>query len=101
MRILLTRTDRIGDVVLSTPAIKAVRDKYPDAYIAFMTRPYAKDIVEGNPYLDEVIIYDKYGKHSSLLSTIKFALGLRKKKFDLAIILHPTNNRIEVRCWSM
>jgi len=91
MKILLTRTDRIGDVVLSTPAIKAVRDKYPDAYIAFMVRPYAKDIVEGNPHLDEVIIYDKYGKHKNFLKTVLFALDLRKKKFDLAIMLHPTN----------
>ena len=91
MRILLTRTDRIGDVVLSTPAIKAVRDKYPDAHIAFMVRPYAKDLTFDNPYLDEVIIYDKYGKHKSLLNTILFALNLRKKKFDLAIMLHPTN----------
>jgi len=91
MRILLTRTDRIGDVVLSTPAIKAVRDKYPDAYIAFMVRPYAKDIVEGNPYLDEVIVYDKYGKDRSIFSTVAFAFGLKKKKFDLAVMLHPTN----------
>jgi len=91
MKILLTRTDRIGDVVLSTPAIKAVRDKYPNAHIAFMVRPYAKDIVDGNPYLDEVILYDKYGKHKSLIKTIAFALDLRKKKFDLAVMLHPTN----------
>ena len=91
MRILLTRTDRIGDVVLSTPAIKAVRDKYPDSHIAFMVRPYALDIVQGNPYLDEVIVYDKYGKQKSLLNTIKFARSLRKKEFDLAIMLHPTN----------
>lgn len=91
MRILLTRTDRIGDVVLSTPAIKAVRDRHPEAYIAFMVRPYARDIVEGNPYLNEVIVYDKYGKHKSIFKTIEFALRLRKKKFDLAIMLHPTN----------
>ncbi len=91
MRILLTRTDRIGDVVLSTPAIKAMRDKFPASYIAFMVRPYAKDIVEGNPYLDEVIIYDKYGKQKSLFGTIKFAFELRKKKFDRAFMLHPTN----------
>ena len=91
MRILLTRTDRIGDVVLSTPAIKAVRDAYPDSHIAFLTRPYAKDIVEGNPYLDEVIVYDKYGKDKSLSGTVGFAFELKKKKFDLAIMLHPTN----------
>ena len=91
MKILLTRTDRIGDVVLSTPAIKAVRDKYPDAHIAFMVRPYARDLVDGNPYLDEVIIYDKYKKHKNIFNTINFALGLRKRKFDIAIMLHPTN----------
>jgi len=91
MRILLTRTDRIGDVVLSTPVIKAMRDSYPDAHIAFMVRPYAEALIDGNPYLDEVIIYDKYGKDKSFLNTIKFAFGLKKKKFDLAIMLHPTN----------
>lgn len=91
MRILLTRTDKIGDVVLSTPAIKAAREKYPDAHIAFLVRPYAKNIVEGNPCLDELIIYDKYGAHKSFFSTVMFALALRKKKFDLAIMLHPTN----------
>jgi len=90
-RILIVRTDRIGDVLLSTPVIKALRDNYPDAYIAMMVSPYAKDIVDGNPYLDEVIIYDKDNKHRTWGMSIKFALNLKKKKFDLAIVLHPTN----------
>jgi lipopolysaccharide heptosyltransferase II len=90
-RILIVRTDRIGDVLLSTPVIKAARDNYPSAYIAMMVSPFAKDIVDGNPYLDEVIIYDKDGLHKSWVRSIKFALNLKKKRFDLAIILHPTN----------
>ncbi|MDD5477243.1 MAG: lipopolysaccharide heptosyltransferase II [Candidatus Omnitrophica bacterium] len=90
-RILISRTDRIGDVLLSTPVIKALRQKFPQAYIAMLVAPYAKDIVEGNPYLDEVIIYDKDGKHKSWWRSIKFAGRLKKKKFDLAVILHPTN----------
>lgn len=90
-RILVVRTDRIGDVLLSTPVIKTLRDTYPTAYIAMMVSPYAKDIVEGNPYLDEVIIYDKDGKHKSWQRSLKFSLNLSKKKFNLAIILHPTN----------
>ncbi len=90
-RILILRTDRIGDVLLSTPVIKAVREKYPQAFIAMVVSPYAKDVVEGNLYLDEVIIYDKDGKHKSWERTIKFAHNLEKKRFDLAIILHPTN----------
>ncbi len=91
IRILLIRTDRIGDVLLSTPAIKAVRDAYPDAYIAMMVSPYAEDIIDGNPYLDEVIIYDKNGKHKSWWGSVRFAFELRRKKFDLALALHPTN----------
>jgi len=91
MRILIVRTDRIGDVLLSSPVIKAFRDNYPEAYIAMMVSPFALGIVEGNPYLDEVIIYDKRGRHQSWLGSIKFALNLKKKRFNLAIILHPTN----------
>jgi heptosyltransferase-2 len=90
-RILIVRTDRVGDVLLSTPVIKALRDSYPTSFIAIVVSPYAKDIVEGNPYLDEIIIYDKEGKHKSWQRSLKFALNLKKKRFDLAIILHPTN----------
>jgi len=90
-RILVVRTDRIGDVLLSTPVIKALRQKYPQAYVSMMVSPYARDVVEGNPYLDEVIVYDKEGKHKGFFRSLKFASRLKKKKFDLAIILHPTN----------
>jgi heptosyltransferase-2 len=78
-------------VLLSTPVIKALRDNYPHAYIAMMVSPYAKDVVEGNPYLDEVIIYDKEAKHKGWRRSFKFARNLRKRRFDLALILHPTN----------
>ncbi|MDD5282079.1 MAG: lipopolysaccharide heptosyltransferase II [Candidatus Omnitrophica bacterium] len=90
-RILIVRTDRIGDVLLSTPVIKALRQKYPQAYISMMVAPYARDIVEANPYLDETIIYDKEIKHRSWIRSLRFAGRLKKKRFDLAIILHPTN----------
>ena len=90
-RILIVRTDRMGDVILSTPVIRNLREAYPDSYIAFMCRPYTKEILEGNPYLNEVIVYDKYGKHKSFFSSLRFSLSLRKKRFDLALVLHPTN----------
>ncbi len=90
-KILIIRTDRLGDVILSTPVIKNLRLAYPKAQIAFLCRPYTKAVLEGNPNLDEVIIYDKYGDDKSIWSSIKFTLDLRQKKFDWAIILHPTN----------
>ena len=90
-RILITRTDRLGDVVLSTPVVRHLRKLFSDAHIAFMVRPENRDILANNPHLDEVIVYDKYGSGKSFFATVKFALSLRKKRFDLGIALHPTN----------
>lgn len=98
MRILIARTDRIGDVILSTPAIKAVRDAYPDAYIAFCVSPEALEIVDKNPYLNEVIVYDKKKKYRNLFGMIRFILKIRRKRFDTALILHPTN-RMNLACF--
>ncbi len=90
-KILIVRTDRLGDVILSTPVIKNLRQRFPKAHIAFMCRPYTQDVLEGNPYLDEVIICDKHGKHKSIWGIIKLGAILRQKDFDWAVILHPTN----------
>lgn len=76
---------------MSTPVIKALRDSYPNSHIAFMVRPYSRDIVEGNPYLNEVIIYSKEEAEKGILGNMRFVAHLSKKRFDIAIILHPTN----------
>ena len=94
-KILISRSDKIGDVLLSTPVIKAMREAYPNAYIAMMVNPDTKEIIDGNPYLDEVIIFDKEAKHKGIFNYMKFVLGLRRKRFDLALILHP-NNRMHL-----
>jgi len=54
MRILLSRTDRIGDLILSTPAIATMRASFPDAHIAIVTSAYNAVAVERNPNLDAV-----------------------------------------------
>ncbi|MCK9572901.1 MAG: lipopolysaccharide heptosyltransferase II [Candidatus Omnitrophica bacterium] len=90
-RILIMRTDRLGDVILSTPVIASLRKFYPNSHIAFLCRPYTKEIVEDNPYLDEIIIYDKAKEHKSILASIKFCFALRKRKFDTVFILNPNN----------
>jgi heptosyltransferase-2 len=89
--ILVVRTDRIGDVLLSTPVLENLRKSFPKAHIAVMVSPNALDIVQGNPNINEVIVYDKDNLHKTWSSSIKFALKLRKKKFDLSLIVHPTN----------
>ncbi|MDD5504255.1 MAG: glycosyltransferase family 9 protein [Candidatus Omnitrophica bacterium] len=90
-KILLIRTDRIGDLILTTPAIKAVRCAYPGAHIAMIVRPYTQDIVRENPFLDEIIVYDKLSKHRSWLAGFRFAMELKRKGFGMALIFNPTN----------
>ena len=90
-RILVVRTDRLGDVLLSTPVARALRQKFPQAYISMLVSPYTKDVLDGNPNIDEIITFDKDAKHAQgLWATLKFVRRLKKKRFDLAVVLHPT-----------
>jgi len=97
-RILITRTDRMGDVVLSLPAIRAVRKAFPGAYIAVMVQPRMDDLLKGNPHIDEVIVYDKNKKQKGIFNNISFIRQLRSKRFDTALILHTTK-RINLICF--
>jgi heptosyltransferase-2 len=90
-RILIIRLDRIGDVVLSTPVLEALRHAYPTSFIAMMVRPVCRELVEGNPFLNEVLLYEKESRHHSLIATIRFARALRRLRFDTALVLHPSN----------
>lgn len=92
------RTDRIGDLVLSTPAIRAVRAAYPNGYVALMTQPATRPLVEGHPALNEVIPFDKDGAHRTWSGTRQLARELRARRFDLALILHTTN-RVVLLTW--
>lgn len=90
-RILVTRTDRIGDVVLSTPVFSALRKVFPRSYIAAMVLPETKNVIEGHPALDEVIVYDKKGSQKDFFSAVKFSGEIAKMKFDIVINLYPSN----------
>lgn len=85
LRILLVRNDKIGDLVLAIPAIRALRETYPKSYIAMLVSDYASDVVFGNPDLNEVIVEHK-GKLSEFLKLLE---KVKSRKFDVAIILFP------------
>ncbi|MBI2849355.1 MAG: glycosyltransferase family 9 protein [Chloroflexi bacterium] len=54
-RILLIRPDHLGDVLLTTPTLKALRTALPRAHIAYMIGPWSKTIVQNNAYIDEML----------------------------------------------
>jgi len=99
-KILIVNVNWIGDVLFSTPFIKAVREAYPDGYIACLLHPRCREMLEGNPRLDEIIIYDEEGTHKSLFGKLKLITGLRKKKFDIAFILHKSFTKALIAAFS-
>jgi heptosyltransferase-2 len=97
-RILITRTDRIGDLVLTTPLFKALREKFPKAWIAVVVFLEHREIVQDNPFLDEVILYDKKGSEHGLWGQFLFSQKLRSKGFNVVVHAHGTN-RMHLAAW--
>ena len=81
MRILLSRTDRIGDLVLSTPAIATVRASFPKAHVAIVTSEYNRVVMERNDDVDELIVMPN--------GTRPQTMGRRLRTYDLAVALAP------------
>ncbi len=86
--ILIVRTDRIGDVVLTTPAIAALRNHFPNERISILVSAQTVDLVVGNPNLDDVLVDDRRGRNRGLFGFWQLVMFLRKRKFDIAINFH-------------
>jgi ADP-heptose:LPS heptosyltransferase len=83
-RILIIQLRRIGDVLLCTPAIRALRRRFPKSCIAFLVERESADILALNPYLDEVIVMDRR-RYRNPLYSLKKIWQIRKRGFDLVI----------------
>lgn len=64
MNILLSRTDSIGDVVLTIPMAGYLKSKYPQSKVLFLGKTYTKAIVESSSYIDEFVNWDDFAKNS-------------------------------------
>lgn len=84
-KILIRGTNWIGDAILTVPAVDSIRAAYPKAHIAVLAKPWVADIYEMFTAVDEVIIYQK--EYDNALGVFRLAKLLKKRKFDLAILL--------------
>lgn len=83
--ILFIRIDRVGDMVLSTPAFKAIKAALPQVRLTVMASPANAAILKNNPDVDDVIVYDRFAGLHAKVSLIK---KLRSQQFSLAIDPH-------------
>jgi len=96
--ILVVRTDKIGDVVLTTAALHALRQKFPAAKISVLISSQTRDLVAGNPDVDAVLVDDRAGVHKGM-GYLRLVREIRRRHFDLAVIYH-TKKRTNFLCWA-
>jgi heptosyltransferase III len=89
-RVLVVRTDGMGDVVLSIPTLELIKRNCLNCHLSMLVSPYTAPLLENDPYLDEVLTDDKDGKHKGIMGLLALARFLRDRKFDIAIVLHPS-----------
>jgi heptosyltransferase-2 len=86
-RIFIRATNWVGDMVMSLPAIEAVRDIFPDAFIAVLARPWVTALIEHHPAVDQIIPFQKRGGiFRNASDIIRISRMLRQMRFDLAIL---------------
>jgi heptosyltransferase-2 len=82
IKVLFIRIDRIGDLVLSTPALKAIKKAFPHSNLTVLAGHSNYPVLLNNPYVDKVIVFDNRRKCLEKLKTI---MHLRTDGYDLAI----------------
>jgi lipopolysaccharide heptosyltransferase II len=75
-------------VVFTTPAVAALRRRYPDAHITYLVEAHAAAVVRGNPHIDDLIVIDKSSGWQRLRDDVALARRLRARRFDIAFDLH-------------
>src|SRR3954467_2861686 len=88
LKILLIRLRLIGDVVFTTPLLRALKRRFPDAHLSYLVEPYALPVVRQNPHLDEVIVAPRRAGVARITDDLRLARRLRRERYDIAIDLH-------------
>jgi heptosyltransferase II len=85
-RILIRSTNWIGDAVMTTPAMEAVRTVFPKSEITVVAPPAVAELLSPHPLCDRVVVFDKKREHRGMLGLYRFSKHLREERFDLAIL---------------
>jgi heptosyltransferase-2 len=86
-RVLIRGTNWIGDVVMTLPAVSAIRQTWPHARISVLAKPWVAEVYRISPDVDEIIPFAEPGRHAGILGKWRLAEELRSYGFDCAILL--------------
>src|SRR5690348_12994987 len=87
-KILVVQPNWVGDAVMATPTLRAIRELYPSAHISYLMRRYVKQLYSGMPWADQIITHRTGRTHTKTGKSLLDLSGrLRAAKFDLAVLL--------------
>jgi len=89
MKTLIIQTAFLGDVVLTLPLIQSAKINLKSG-LYVLCIPSTKDILEGHPSVDGIIVTDKKGRDKGFLNLLKLGNYLKKEKFDIVLVPHPS-----------
>jgi lipopolysaccharide heptosyltransferase II len=87
-KFLLVRLRQIGDVVFTTPAFAALKDRFPDAHLTYLVEPAAAPVVAGNAHLDAIVVAPRARGVRALIEDVRLGRRLAGERFDVAIDFH-------------
>jgi heptosyltransferase-2 len=86
-KIMVRSTNWVGDAVMTTPAMGALRAAFPEAEIVVVANPLVAELFRQHPYCNRVLVYDSKGPHEGFRGLWRFSRVLRREEFDLAVLL--------------
>ncbi len=86
-RLLIRSTNWVGDAVMTTPAIRAMRDHFNASEITILAKPWVAPLFESSEHVDHVLIYDDNGVHRGLTGLIRLVREIKTRRFDAAVLL--------------
>jgi len=87
--IVLIRTDRIGEVLLSTVAVDVIKKRFPNAKFTFITSGYSRPLLEDRKDIAEVLTFETMKKANPVFKAFQLTSMLRKRHFDIAVVFNP------------
>lgn len=86
-KILIRAVNWLGDAVMTTPALAAIRQTWPRAELVLLANPLVAQLFEQHPWVDRVLVFDRKAAHKGVAGRLRLASQLRRERFDLALIL--------------
>jgi len=85
-KIMVRSPNWIGDAVMSTPALGAIRAAFPSSEIVLAANPVVSELMSPHPFCDRTVVFDKRGSHGGIAGLWKFSRLLAGERFDVAIL---------------